>query len=131
VWGRDLALDDLLGLGRETGTRHVLEFALRAAEDVGLVEIPPALRRSSRVAMLRRLLPADRLFERRPVVDHRRRMLVFLLTGVHRAPRYLASAMFPTVERMSVIYGAPASARLYLRYAGRPFRALGRALRGR
>ena len=131
TWHRDIDRDALLGLARDTGTAAVLEFALRAAEELDLLVAPAPRMASRRVAVLRRLLPTRRLFEPRPDPDHRRMMLVFLLTGLRRAPRYFLHSMFPTVERMSVIYGRPTSGWLYLRYATRPFRALRRALRAR
>ena len=129
VWHRDLDGDELRRLARDTGTAHVLEFALRAAEDLGLLVAPPPPASSRRVAALRRVLPARRLFEPRPDPDHRRNLLVFLLTGLRQAPRYLAQGLFPTPESMSARYGRPVSGWLYLRYATRPFRALRRALK--
>jgi hypothetical protein len=129
AWHRDIDRDELLDLARDTGTAHVLEFALRAAEDLDLLVAPAPLTGSRRAAVLRRILPARRLFEPRPKPDHRRMMLVFLLTGLRRAPRYLVHSLFPTVASMSVIYGRPASGWLYFRYATRPFRGLRRALK--
>lgn len=131
AWYRDIDRDELLGLARDTGTAHVLEFALRAAEDLDLLVAPAPLIGSWRAAVLRRFLPTRRLFEPRPNPDHRRMTLMFLLAGLRRAPRYLLSSLFPTIERMSVIYGRPLSGWLYLRYATRPLRALRRALRTR
>jgi Uncharacterised nucleotidyltransferase len=128
TWHRDVDRDELLRLARDTGTGRVLEFALRAAQELDLLLAPAPLTASRRVAVLRRLLPTRRLFEPRPDPDHRRNLLVFLLTGPRLAPRYLVHGMFPTIERMSVVYGRPVSGRLYLRYATRPFRALRRAL---
>jgi hypothetical protein len=128
AWGRDIDRDGLLRLARDTGTEHVLEFALRAAEDLDLLVVPAPPSGSWRTAVLRRLLPTRRLFEPRPRPDHRRTLLVFHLTGLRLVPRYLAQGMFPTIEHMSAIYDRPISRWLYLRYATRPFRALRRAL---
>jgi hypothetical protein len=131
TWHRVLDGDALLALARETGTVSVLDFALSAATDLELLAAPAPAIGDRRAAVLRRLLPARRLFEPRPRPDHRRNLLVLLLTGLRRTPRYLVHGLFPTIERMSATYGEPVSARLYLRYAGRPLRALRRALRGR
>jgi hypothetical protein len=128
TWHHDIDRGALLRLAQDTGTQHVLEFALRAAQDLDLLVAPVRLTGSRRAGVLRRLLPVRRLFEPRPSPDHRRTMLVFLLTGLRQVPRYLAHGMFPTIEGMSVIYGRPVSGWLYLRYATRPFRALRRAL---
>ena len=124
TWHRDLDRQALRRLAVETRTLGVLEFALKAAQDLDWLAAPPAVLGSRRAAVLRRILPTRRLFEPRPEPDHRRNLLLFVLTGLRRAPRYLAHTMFPTIERMSVIYGRPASRRLYLRYATRPWRAL-------
>jgi hypothetical protein len=129
TWHREIDRDELLRLARDTGTEHVLEFALRAAEDLDLLVAPAPRTCSRRATLLRRLLPTRRLFEARPNPDHRRRMLVFLLTGLRRVPRSLVCGMFPTIEHMSAIYDRPITGWLYLRYATRPFRALRRALR--
>jgi hypothetical protein len=131
AWHGDIDRDELLGLARDTGTARVLEFALRAAEDLDLLVAPAPLRGSRRAGMLRRFLPTRRLLQPRPDPDHWRRMLLFLLTGLQLAPRYLMHGMFPTIESMSAIYGRPVSGWLYLRYATRPLRALRRALRTR
>jgi len=131
AWHRDIDTDELWSLARDTGTVHVLEFALRAAEDVHLLVAPSPRRSSRRAELLRRVLPTRRLFEARPHPDHRRNLLVFLVTGLRRAPRYLTYGMFPTIESMSARYGRPVSSWLYLRYATRPFRALRRAVRAR
>ena len=131
TWHRDIDRDELLRLARDTGTGPVLEFALRAAQEMDLLLAPAPLTASRRVAVLRRLLPTQRLFEPRPDPDHRRDALVFLLTGLRRAPRYLVRGIFPTIEQMSATYGRPISGWLYLRYATRLFRALRNALRKR
>jgi hypothetical protein len=128
AWHGEIDVATLARLARDTGTAHVFEFAVRAAQDLDLLVAPAPVIGSRRAAVLRRLLPTSRLFEPRPDPDHRRRMLVFLLTGVWRMPRYLVHGMLPTVERMSATYGKPITGTLYLRYATRPFRALRRAL---
>jgi Uncharacterised nucleotidyltransferase len=129
TWHRDIDREELRRVARDCSMEHVLEFAFRVAEDFHLIEAAAPLTGSWRAAVLRRLLPARRLFEQRPNPDHRRRMLVVLVTGLRRMPRYFAHGMFPNIEHMSDIYGIPISGRLYLRYAARPFRGLRRAFR--
>jgi hypothetical protein len=74
AWHGEIDRDALLALARDTGTTHVLAFALRAASDLGLLLAPPPATRSWRAAALRRMLPARRLLEPRPEPDHRRRL---------------------------------------------------------
>src|SRR5262249_46294210 len=87
AWHRVVDHDELRRLAADTATAGVLEFALRAAQDVDLLVAPSPFTGSRRAAALRRIVPTPRLFEPRPDPDHRRNLLVFLLTGLRRAPR--------------------------------------------
>jgi hypothetical protein len=128
TWHDDVDHGELQRLARVTGTQRALEFALRAAHDMGLLLAPAPRTGSRRVAVVRRLLPTRRLFGQRTDPEHARRALVFVVTGLRRWPRYLIDDMFPPIEGMAVIYRRRITWRLYLHYATRPFRALRRAV---
>ncbi|MGH7899903.1 MAG: nucleotidyltransferase family protein [Candidatus Binatia bacterium] len=120
--------DDVLELGRETGLIHALDFALLSVADLGLLNAPPPVIGSRRAARLRRLLPAERLCEPRPIRDYQRRLLGLLLVEPRRVPGWLRYAVFPPLENLAAIEGSPASPVLRWRHLIRPWHVLGRAL---
>jgi hypothetical protein len=127
-WGAEIDRGDLLALARATGLTAVLDFALCAAVDLGMLTVPPPEIGSRRAARLRRILPAERLFEPRPDVDYVRMLLALLLASPRRIPRWTRNLLLPPIENISVIVGQPVSPGLYLRYLTRPFRPIARLL---
>ncbi len=128
LWGATVDRGELLALARATGLAAILDFALGAAADLGMLVLPAPELCSRGAARLRRLLPAERLFTERPEVDHARMLLALLLASPRRIPRWARNLLFPPLENMAVIYGRPASSSLYLRYLTRPFRPVARML---
>jgi hypothetical protein len=127
-WGATIDRDELLALARAAGLTAVLDFALCAAADLGILTTPTPGMRSRSAERLRRLLPTKRLFTPRPDVDHARMLLALLLANPKRIPRWARNLLFPPLENMSVIVGRPISPALYLSYLTRPFRPVARFL---
>jgi hypothetical protein len=128
TWSERIDREDLQRLAEETGLVHALDFALGAAEDLALLQAPPPPRVSQRAQRLRALLPAERLADARPRHDYVRAMLALSLAPLPQIPRWLRYQVFPPIEQMAAIYESPVSTALYLRYATRPWRPLGRLL---
>jgi hypothetical protein len=132
LWHQDIGEEDLLGLARQTGVIHALDFALGAAAELEMLDTPPPFIGSFKAARLRRLLPASRLLEKTSHKSYQRAALSLLLVKPRRIPGWLKLEVFPPVDKMAAVYEQPITPRLYLRYLERPFRPLSRArLRGR
>ena len=124
LWHQDIDEEDLLGLARQTGVIHALDFTLGAAAELGILDAPPPLTGSAKAARLRRLLPARQLLEKPAYPSHYRAALALLLVNPRRIPGWLRLEVFPPLDRMAAIYEQPITPRLYLRYLERPFRPL-------
>ncbi len=126
LWHQDIDEEDLLGLARQTGVIHALDFILGAAAELGMLDAPPPLIGSAKAARLVRLLSARRLLEKPSYPSYYRAALSLLLIDPRRIPGWVRLEVFPPLDRMAAIYEQPITPRLYLRYIGRPFRPLSR-----
>jgi hypothetical protein len=127
-WFADTTAQPAIDLARELGLVHALDFALRSAADLGMLETSAPAIGSRRADRVRRLLPAEKLWTPRPVPDYERWFLALLLANPRRVPRWLWYAMFPPLENLAAIEGAPVSSALRWRYLLRPFRAFARGV---
>ena len=120
--------ESVVALARRTGLVHVLDFALMAAADLGLLDGEPPNIGSRRARRLRRLLPANRLATPRPEHDYARKLAMAVLAEPARLPRWLLRGMFPPLENLAAISGRPPSRALYVSYLTRPLRFAARAI---
>lgn len=130
AWGSTIERPRLLDAARATGLLPALDYVLGSAHELGLLRTPPPPGGSRRAAALRRLVPPARLQVAAEGTweSYRRTVASWLL----REPRFIATQLrydwFPPLSRLSVIYGRPAHASLYLRYLTRPLRPVARLL---
>lgn len=129
TWAGEIDLVRLRSLAGEMGLLHVLAFSLRAADDRGLLTVPPLVLRSRRADMLGRLLPASKLCTPRPHPDYVRSLQMLALVDVERIPRWLLLRLVPPRSLLAAQSGLSGGRAVYFEYFRRPFRALVRLVR--
>lgn len=131
LWYADSDPGEAIELADRTGLIHVLDFALLAAADLGLLAGDPPAIRSPRARRLRRFLPARDLAVERPAHDYGRKAAVAMLAEPRRIPRWLWKMAFPPLENLAAIEKSAPGRMLCVRYLTRPpgvaLRALGMA----
>lgn len=130
-WGPTLPRDQLLALSKETGLDHTMEYVLGAADDLGMLRVPPPRPGSTRARLLTRLLPPRRLLTTAPdgtAACYWRGASSLVLRDSRSVLAQLRNDWLPTLDRMSIIYEKPKSRSLYAHYLTRPFRPVARLL---
>jgi hypothetical protein len=128
-WGHDTDSAELVALARRTRLIHALDYALRSAAALGMLDSAPPQVCSLRASALLRLLPPQRLNRPLEQVPYSRMVLALLLAPVGRIPLWGWKLLFPSLENLAVIHDRPVSRHLYLRYLTRPFRPVARLSR--
>lgn len=129
LWHDAIGETELLALANLTGVRPTLAYALGAASSLGWLTSEPPTLTSRRAPVLAKLLPARRLIE--PEASQYARILfTALLLRPTQAIGWLIGHVAPPLETLAAVHERPISPWLYLRYASRPFRGLGRLIRG-
>lgn len=124
AWAEDIDPADLRTAARRTGLVHVLDFALRAADDRGMLQRRRPEPRSARAAGLRLLLPSNRLGPVQVQPTLRRELALATLAPTRRVPYWLWTRVFPPAQVIAGTQGRALSPRIYLEYALRPLRRL-------
>jgi hypothetical protein len=128
LWGAQIDVDELVSLARQLGLAAVLEYALVAAGDLGLLRVAPPPIGSQRAAFVRRLLPPSRLSGSRPRHNYVRMLLGAVLAEPRRIPAWIFHNSFPPIDVIATVFRRPVTPGLYLRYLTRPLRPLARML---
>lgn len=126
TWAREIEPARLRSQASEMGLLHVLAFSQRAADDRGLLTVPPLALRSRRAYVLRRLLPASKLCTPRPQPDYVRSVQMLALVDFRRIPRWLLLRLIPPRSLLAAQIGLPEGRAVFSEYLRRPLRALAR-----
>lgn len=124
---RDVDVASLEALATSLGVLPSLDFALTAAQELGVTEsVPDFSTRQARA--VRFLLPPDALSVRRPEPDYDRILVSLLLLSPERALRHVVRLAAPGPTQVGVVVGAPHPGRVAWHYVARPGRMLRRYL---
>lgn len=124
-WANELDHAALFDLATRLRLQHVLAFSMAAASDLGLLEVAPPPFPSYPAAVLRRVLPSQRLGPPQPVATVRRSLELLLLAPPEQLTHWLRYRMLPTRAAVAASCGlrSPAEVRPW-HYLARPARAL-------
>jgi len=131
AWSEELPPASVIDFAGDMRLRAVLEFALHAAQDRGLLFRPLPPLTSFRAALLRRWVPGSELDRNRPHPDYAREMQMLLLAEPAGVLRWIRLHALPPRSAIAARAGFQRRWRVYMEYPLRPLRVLATIARSR
>jgi len=128
LWHDNIDADDLAELARQCHLEPAVAYAFATAKTRNLLTAPEPPVQSRRARALHRMYPAGRTSAAPPDRDYAGALLSWSLAPATRIPSHLAKLAFPSIETLAAMKQRPATKALYLEYAARPLRPVGRMI---